>query len=166
MVVISSLATDPTGTLQLRTAFPLTCTVQAPQAAIPQPNFVPVKCSSSRRTQSRGASGSTSSSSRTTPFTMRRIPTLYPLSLHEDGRLQRLPMRRSPRARFPATTRSTRRRQCGRHGPNPRGRFGSAPRRPIALPDQFAYFTEQPYGRVVPTLTGRPAIASVSACDT
>jgi hypothetical protein len=34
--------------------------VQAPQAPIPQPNFVPLRASSSRMTQSKGASGSTS----------------------------------------------------------------------------------------------------------
>jgi hypothetical protein len=43
MVVTSALATDPTGTLQLLVAFEFTCTVQAPQTPIPQPNFVPVK---------------------------------------------------------------------------------------------------------------------------
>lgn len=39
MVVTSALATDPTGTLQLLVAFAFTCTVQAPQTPIPQPNL-------------------------------------------------------------------------------------------------------------------------------
>ena len=43
-----------------RTACPSTCTVQAPQKPPPQPNFVPVRPSSSRRYQSRGMSGSPS----------------------------------------------------------------------------------------------------------
>src|SRR5215469_4200895 len=77
MVVICAPATEPTGTTQLRVAFPFTCTVQAPQAATPQPNFVPVRFSSSRITQSSGAFGSTSRSW-TTPFTFRRIPTTHP----------------------------------------------------------------------------------------
>ena len=34
------------------------------------------------------------------------------------------------------------------------------------MPPQSAYFTEQPYGRDVGTLTDFPAIASASACDT
>jgi hypothetical protein len=36
------------------------CTVQAPQSAMPQPNFVPVMFSVSRSTQSNGMSGLTS----------------------------------------------------------------------------------------------------------
>ena len=46
-----------TGTTQERAASPSTCTVQAPQAATPQPNLVPVRPSSSRSTQSNGFSG-------------------------------------------------------------------------------------------------------------
>jgi hypothetical protein len=41
-------------------AAPSTCTVQAPQSAMPQPNFVPVMASTSRNTQSSGLSPSTS----------------------------------------------------------------------------------------------------------
>src|SRR6516164_8688259 len=77
MVVMCASATDPTGTTQLRVALPFTCTVQAPQAATPHPNFVPVRFSSSRITQRSGASGSTSRSW-TTPFTIKRIPTTHP----------------------------------------------------------------------------------------
>src|SRR5271156_5950722 len=39
-------------------AVPLTCTVQAPHCAIPQPNFVPVKPITSRSTQRSGVSDS------------------------------------------------------------------------------------------------------------
>src|SRR6185503_4421130 len=42
------------------TAWPSTCTVQAPQAAIPHPYFVPVRPSCSRITHSSGVSGSAS----------------------------------------------------------------------------------------------------------
>ena len=48
------------GGWQERTAWPSTCTVQAPQKPPPHPNFVPVRPSSSRRYQSRGMSGSPS----------------------------------------------------------------------------------------------------------
>ena len=43
-----------------RIASPSTCTVQAPQSACPQPNFVPVNPSVSRSTQSNGVSAPTS----------------------------------------------------------------------------------------------------------
>jgi hypothetical protein len=36
----------------------------------------------------------------------------------------------------------------------------------VAAPDQFAYFTAHPYGRVTVTLTGCPAASSASACGT
>src|SRR6202521_4324535 len=45
---------------QERVGAPAICTVQAPQSAIPQPNFVPVMPSTSRNTQSSGVSPSTS----------------------------------------------------------------------------------------------------------
>src|SRR5256712_124115 len=45
-----------TGLTQERMAWPSSCTVHAPQSAIPQPNFVPVMPSTSRRTQSTGMS--------------------------------------------------------------------------------------------------------------
>src|SRR5215469_4106907 len=84
MVVIWASATEPTGTLQLLTARPFTCTVQAPQAAIPQPNLVPVNPSSSRMTQSSGASDSTSTSW-ITPLTFNRIPMIRPPDCGVDG---------------------------------------------------------------------------------
>ena len=43
-----------------RTAWPSTCTVQAPQKPPPHPNLVPVRPRSSRRYQSSGMSGSPS----------------------------------------------------------------------------------------------------------
>ena len=48
------------GVTQERVATPSTCTVQAPQSATPQPNFVPVMPSTSRNTQRSGVSPSTS----------------------------------------------------------------------------------------------------------
>ena len=55
-----------------RTARPLRCTVQAPQAAMPQPNLVPVRPSVSRIAHSSGMSGSTSSGGYS-PLTVRVI---------------------------------------------------------------------------------------------
>src|SRR6185295_19527412 len=54
------------GTMHERVAIPPTCTVHAPHALMPQPNFVPVIFRSSRNTQSSGVEGST--------FTSRRCP--------------------------------------------------------------------------------------------
>src|SRR5579871_3412123 len=70
MVVTDFPSTSDTGMEQERTASPLMCTVQAPQAAMPQPNLVPVSLRCSRRTQSSGVSGSTPSSLRT-PLTVK-----------------------------------------------------------------------------------------------
>ncbi len=61
MVVTVLPPTSPTWMPHERTASPLTCTVQAPHCAMPQPNLVPVKPISSRMTQSSGVSGSISS---------------------------------------------------------------------------------------------------------
>src|SRR6266849_5190495 len=60
IVVIFLPATLETGVMQERVASPLMCTVQAPQSAMPQPNFVPVMFRVSRKTQSSGMSGLTS----------------------------------------------------------------------------------------------------------
>src|SRR4051794_15938843 len=46
--------------IQERIASPSTCTVQAPHSAAPHPNLVPVMPSTSRNTQSKGVSASTS----------------------------------------------------------------------------------------------------------
>ena len=59
-IVLPSMA--DTGMAQERTASPSTCTVQDPQAAMPQPYLVPVRPSCSRSTHNNGVSGSTSTS--------------------------------------------------------------------------------------------------------
>src|SRR5579884_4168221 len=58
MVVTRLAATSAMGTLQERVDSPSISTVHAPHNDIPQPNFVPVRLSTSRRTQSRGIWGS------------------------------------------------------------------------------------------------------------
>ena len=60
MVWMLAPATLAAGVTHERTAWPSLWTVQAPQAATPQPNLVPVRFSESLRTQSRGIWGSTS----------------------------------------------------------------------------------------------------------
>src|SRR6266849_10220637 len=60
MVVTFLPATLEIAVMQERVASPLICTVQAPQSAMPQPNFVPVMFRVSRSTQSSGMSGLTS----------------------------------------------------------------------------------------------------------
>src|SRR5271167_1880775 len=59
MVIMLFPATCDTGVEHDRIAAPSTCTVQAPQNPAPQPNFVPVSSSVSRKTQSNGVSGET-----------------------------------------------------------------------------------------------------------
>ena len=68
------------GTEHERTAVPFTWTVQAPHAAMPQPNLVPVNPSVSRSTHSRGVSSSTSAV-RDSPFTSSVICITVPLGL-------------------------------------------------------------------------------------
>src|SRR5438876_530381 len=51
MVVIRLPAAALTGVTQERIGWPSRCTVQAPQSAIPQPNFVPVRPTTSRTTR-------------------------------------------------------------------------------------------------------------------
>ena len=60
MVVTLLPATLEIGVTQDRVGCPLICTVQAPHSAMPQPNLVPVMPSVSRRTQSSGMAGTTS----------------------------------------------------------------------------------------------------------
>src|SRR5207244_4424250 len=60
IVVILPLPTALTGTEHERIGTPLTCTVQAPHCAMPQPYLVPVRPTCSRMTHSRGVVGSTS----------------------------------------------------------------------------------------------------------
>src|SRR5579863_1370187 len=71
MVVIFFAVACETGVEQERTGAPSTWTVHAPHRPAPQPNFVPVSSSVSRRTQSRGVSGATSTF-RSLPL-MRRV---------------------------------------------------------------------------------------------
>jgi hypothetical protein len=56
MVVMFFPATSETGVEQDRRAAPSTCTVHAPHSPAPHPNFVPVNCKVSRKTQSSGVS--------------------------------------------------------------------------------------------------------------
>src|ERR1700751_3216983 len=75
MVTTFFPATSDIGMLQERIASPLRCTVQAPQSATPQPNFVPVRPSSSRRYHMSGIDGSPSNV-RSRPFTF--TLTIFP----------------------------------------------------------------------------------------
>src|SRR4051794_38832932 len=60
MVMTSPSCTDAMGVTHERRGWPFRCTVHAPHCAMPQPYFVPVSFSSSRRTHSKGVSASTS----------------------------------------------------------------------------------------------------------
>src|SRR2546423_13602075 len=71
MVVTSRSPTSETEVMQERAACLLTITVHEPQRAWPQPNFVPVKPTSSRRNQSNGRSGS--------PSQLRSWPLIFTL---------------------------------------------------------------------------------------
>jgi hypothetical protein len=60
MVLTAFPCAARTGITHERTALPSTWTVQAPHWAMPQPYLVPVSPRTSRKTQSSGISGSTS----------------------------------------------------------------------------------------------------------
>src|SRR2546429_7788905 len=60
MVVIRLLATALTGVTHERIGCPSRCTVHAPHSAMPQPNLVPVKPTTSRSTHRIGISAGTS----------------------------------------------------------------------------------------------------------
>src|SRR4051812_34418047 len=60
MVVILRLPTLETGSWQARAGWPSRCTVQAPQAPMPQPYLVPTRPRESRSAHSSGVSASTS----------------------------------------------------------------------------------------------------------
>src|ERR1700716_1792379 len=60
MVVIVLPAAAEIGVMQERVATPSRCTVHAPQSAMPHPNFVPVRPSSSRSVHKIGVSDGTS----------------------------------------------------------------------------------------------------------
>src|SRR5437867_9513628 len=82
MVTTFLFATTEMGVMHERTACPSTCTVHAPQSAMPQPNLLPVSPSSSRSAHSSGVSPGTStfwrlplmSSETITPSFRRRSP--------------------------------------------------------------------------------------------
>jgi hypothetical protein len=84
MVMTRCPAATETGTVQDRTGRSFKCTVQAPHRAMPQPYFVPVKPSCSRRAHSRGMSGSTSRS---------WVSPFPPMGPDREGTLCRLPSR-------------------------------------------------------------------------
>src|SRR5215475_13117788 len=60
IVVMCRPATAEMGVTHERIGDPLLCTVQAPQSDMPHPNFVPVRPSVSRKTQSSGMAAGTS----------------------------------------------------------------------------------------------------------
>src|SRR6188472_2610926 len=60
MVTTSPPASSEMGRLQDREATPSMCTVQAPHWPMPHPYLVPLRSRTSRRTQSSGVSGATS----------------------------------------------------------------------------------------------------------
>src|SRR5205814_10110126 len=84
LVVIFLPAAADTGVKHERIGAPSRCTVQAPQSAMPQPNFVPVMPSESRSTQRMGVSASTSAWS-CLPLTCRGIIGVF-LALVEAQR--------------------------------------------------------------------------------
>src|SRR6266851_701493 len=90
MVVTFLPSTLEIAVTQERVASPLMCTVHAPQSAMPQPNFVPVMFSVSRRTQSSGMSGLTSTDC-ALPFKVKLMA--LESSLMQMDILQQLPAR-------------------------------------------------------------------------
>src|ERR1700685_2639183 len=89
MVVTDFPAASDSGIEHERTASPSICTVQAPQAAMPQPNLVPVSLRCSRNTQSSGGSGAASTSCRC-PLTVKATIGLLPgLDVHALAALER-----------------------------------------------------------------------------
>src|SRR5437764_1068184 len=85
MVTTSPSCTDAIGVTQERRGWPLRCTVQAPHCATPHPYLVPVSLSASRKTQSKGVSGSTSTLT-FLPFTEKFV-TKAPEKARERERL-------------------------------------------------------------------------------
>src|SRR6516165_1099016 len=77
MVTIFFPPTSDIGMLQERIASPLRCTVQAPQSATPQPNFVPVRPSSSRKYHMSGIDGS--------PSNVRSCPLTVTLTIRSSA---------------------------------------------------------------------------------
>src|SRR3984957_916793 len=77
MVVTDFPAASDSGVEHERAASPSICTVQAPQAAMPQPNLVPVSLRCSRNTHSSGVLGAASTSCRC-PLTVKATIGLLP----------------------------------------------------------------------------------------
>ncbi len=82
IVVTAAPPTLSTAVMQDRVAAPSMWTVQAPQSAIPHPNFVPVILRTSRSTHSRGVSPSTSTVC-DFPFILRTYVMLHQESVEE-----------------------------------------------------------------------------------
>jgi hypothetical protein len=90
MVVTDLPSTSEAGMAQERTGSPSMCTVQAPQAAMPQPNFVPVSFRCSRKTHNSGVSGATLTWCRC-PLTVKATMAHFLWSLESSGILQMNP---------------------------------------------------------------------------
>src|SRR5512132_448153 len=121
MVVIAEVPTLSMVVVQERVATPFTWTVQAPQRAIPQPNFVPVMPSTSRNTHKRGVSPSTSTV-RARPLTLIVVAIALSrlftgLGMRRIDKITRatllLPMTTLPIAPASSPPRPRVRRQCG-----------------------------------------------------
>src|SRR5258707_12393135 len=80
MVVTCFPSARDTGATQERIAFPSRCTGHAPQSSIPQPYFVPVSPSDSRKTHNKAVDGSTSTCT-DFPFTKKLVITCSPSTM-------------------------------------------------------------------------------------
>ena len=89
MVVISEVPTLSMEVMQERAGAPSICTVQAPHSAMPQPNLVPVRPSTSRNTHSSGVSSSTSTLC-VFPLTL-MLKGMAPLSFYQRPSAAELP---------------------------------------------------------------------------
>lgn len=96
IVRMSLSAAELIGVMHERIASPFLCTVQAPQRAIPQPNFVSVSCRMSRTYHKRGMLGSPSKV-RSIPFTLSfaahrsfltYVATVVEVEVGDDGEIR------------------------------------------------------------------------------
>ena len=125
IAVTSRPSTMATAVRQERMAVPSTRTVQAPHGAIPQPCFVSVRSSASRRAHSRGRSGSVSRGCRR-PFSARVIGVCDPGRGFRKACLLRDPRRgQTNRARIATLQRRRQDTSAVRLGQPPRGGAGS-----------------------------------------
>src|SRR5712691_9043801 len=124
MVTIGRSPMRETGTTQERVATPPTCTVQAPQAAMPQPYLVPVIFRSSRRTHSSGVPGSTVTACGS-PFTVSVYVSMTTSGFSDVGdrgcQLRPMCVWRRRIARASAVARSAVCRQFGGRAGRPKG---------------------------------------------